>query len=817
MNRKWLVILITLLSFTFFSKMIFAASDPCTESGTAFNNICYDHDISYRLIYELFAPNPSDMASAPPPWPFVKNPPQLPQSTGGGDAPTNVIMSRLFRTFNQAMLPVAGIIILYTLFTTLIGATQRGEFMGGKSGSMWLPVRSVVGFIMLIPTASGYSLIQLCLLWVILQGASLANTLSQAILQKPTLPTPHTDPASFSYRADGSTLMGDIACVYDKYYPLQRSVSLPLVPATQLPTLQENKFHCTAFDDLTDKNKSGYSFNFWYDNSGDTPVLTPCCRTDATASNCSGSRPPATPPATQTSVLYRCGSVTWPQSATYSLPAPQTGTFTVDTGTPISGAYRTIIQKAFDSAYAKIQYENGDSDTDPPPPFRDTDITQIFTAAMNTITAEIASHLPASGNTTGSNGNDAGGSITTNEGWASAGAYFYQTLLGKNIAGSGNAAPPPPSFVNLQAVDVDTSKMADGIVNPTLLPFLQTFGQSSDAPPGTNPAQQFAIEIFRFAMNILSPPPTAGGIIGMSSTHPIMRIQILGQYIISILTVVLAAGAILTFVLSIPTHIATAFSPAWGIFDALLRMAVAPIEILAGITYGAAITMSIYIPMIPYIIFSFGVLSWLVAVFETLLAAPLVAMGITYPEGHEMWGKADPALMLTINVFLRPSFMIFGLFGAVLISQIAIWFINDTLTSFILGLLSNPGTLSGGGFVGFIVSLLLMPFYIAVYVVIVITILNKSFALIAIIPDQVLRWIGGQLQLGESFRAEQEVKQGVSPVSEGVGRRMGAAGGAAHGGMDSAGKGYQEGKKLKAESRAGSTSVTTTPPPAAGP
>ena len=67
------------------------------------------------------------------------------------------------------------IILLYTLVISTVNTAQEGELMGRKWSSIWIPMRSVMGTGLLVPTASGYSLIQILVLWIIVQGVGAAN------------------------------------------------------------------------------------------------------------------------------------------------------------------------------------------------------------------------------------------------------------------------------------------------------------------------------------------------------------------------------------------------------------------------------------------------------------------------------------------------------------------------------------------------------------------------------------------------------------------------------------------------------------------
>ena len=84
-----------------------------------------------------------------------------------------------------------------------------------------------------------------------------------------------------------------------------------------------------------------------------------------------------------------------------------------------------------------------------------------------------------------------------------------------------------------------------------------------------------------------------------------------------------------------------------------------------------------YIPFYPYMVFAFASLGWLIAVIEATVAAPIVALGLTHPEGqNEVFGKAEQAIMIIINIFLRPSLMIIGYIIGIVLSYAFVGFLG---------------------------------------------------------------------------------------------------------------------------------------------
>src|SRR6185312_160359 len=77
------------------------------------------------------------------------------------------IVGTIFGVFNSAVLALGSIIIMYVLLVGTLNTAHEGELLGKKWSSVWVPVRSAVGFSLLLPKASGYSMIQIFVMWVV--------------------------------------------------------------------------------------------------------------------------------------------------------------------------------------------------------------------------------------------------------------------------------------------------------------------------------------------------------------------------------------------------------------------------------------------------------------------------------------------------------------------------------------------------------------------------------------------------------------------------------------------------------------------------
>lgn len=92
------------------------------------------------------------------------------------------IAGQMFGVFNTAVLSLGGILITYTLLVSTLNTSQEGQFLGQRWSSIWVPMRSIAGISLLLPKASGYCVLQIFVMWVVLQGIGAADKLwSQAL------------------------------------------------------------------------------------------------------------------------------------------------------------------------------------------------------------------------------------------------------------------------------------------------------------------------------------------------------------------------------------------------------------------------------------------------------------------------------------------------------------------------------------------------------------------------------------------------------------------------------------------------------------
>src|SRR3990167_7018605 len=406
---------------------------------------------------------------------------------------------------------------------------------------------------------------------------------------------------------------------------------------------------------------------------------------------------------------------------------------------------------------------------------------------------------------TQSSSNDTISRNVYNKGWVGAGVYYY-AIAGFNHQ---TALAANPQF-QVQATDPGSTSSGNAL-SGYLNDFQAAGSLISYIQGGTDASSVAQLNAFGTlagsgnSINYQFTSMITGGTAGQPVLTPLSNLQAFGEGLLIAVQVIFFVYLALAVIIAIvggfiSTTVLGTGVPGEATFLEVLFMLLNPIVFfLLGILFGIGSTLAIYVPLIPYVVFTVGVLGWFIQSIEAMVAGPLIALGILAPSGqHELLGKAEPALMMLFNLFLRPSLMVFGLMAALFMSVAAVTMINAGIGPVISSIMS-PGLL----------EILL---FMGAYVSLIVTALNKCFSLVWILPDRILTWIGGQaVSYGEAGEALSAVKSGVEGAAGGIMSAKGM-GEAAIGVGKTMGIATETAKKKKAAQIA----ANQPPPPAAG-
>lgn len=716
------------------------------------------------------------------------------------------LFGTMFRTFNSAILAVGALLVVYMTVVGVMATAHEGEFMGKKWNNIWIPIRTVLGIAALVPTGSGYSAIQIIMMWVIVQGIGAADTLWNTVLN-------YVDIVGSPY---GQVTIPSVGA-YDSFNKIFQALTCEASARMSVPDpggTQNGAYFCN-------KTSGGFC-------SGSLPILSPSsgritfgpggacgtlnyCNVNAVCAGgqdslkCTACRAQFNALSSILTVLgqianqfvkadyqYRdfyytsynqTASSKWSWISDYcnaqNPPIPQDQCCIAsrvpgqkckaNNGQPGNPNFHSpnadgYPQNLSDEAVSEIVWPYYMK------PYLGTQSDFIATSVSyytNALGAAASTYIQS----LNQNANNLGGELeeASKTGWIFAGSYYY-AIANQN---SNNLQDSMPTLTGEVKV-VSQTQMNNFRNNYTAA--LALLSASSNAGTGAMSGTPQLNQVSG-TVNMASDSSMQAFSTGASPSNPsnpLSALQITGSVLLAVVIVLYAALIGVTLglgiggfinVFALGTGATNPVGPTWALIYFLLVPALLG---LMGILISLGGTLAIYIPLIPYVIFTFGAIGWMISTIETMVAGPLVALGILSPSGqHELLGKAEPAIMLLFNVFLRPSLMIFGLIASMLLATVVVKMINYAFWGAVL-----RGVTGGGAGLANPIELVI---FLSAYVSLLVAGLNKCFQAISLIPEGVMRWIGGQGERYGEEAATGAMKEGVQ--AGGAGAKGALAGG----------------------------------------
>lgn len=693
------------------------------------------------------------------------------------------ILSAMFKIFNTAILGIGALVVTYTTVVGILNTAAEGEFLGKHWHSIWVPLRTVIGIAGLFPMKTGYCAMQVLMMWVILQGVGAADSVWTAAINyfkgggMITVPAglspPGNTTAAFTsiwqnliceaaMRAYACKDSGDPACKQGSLGGRitnscsGNSCTLKFGPNQVCGTLSWNRNDAygqakdQAFrailptiariadfvlanqlkekDFIAGKSTTpgvGYAFPPPVDQAGNK-TFPPCDE------NCYWEQ-----------IIYPYAGTNFFRDAANAYQGYMTQARTQGQAAP--GAGNVIGTAAMTAGYGAIGSLAGGYAVD---------LNKTF-------------------------------DIARDNGWIFAGGYFYfiATMTNKKVSDNAEQLNISVSNYNIDAVNKsDPSKVPGAGGNGDIVKLTEMAGKiagnvqkqqeqaGGEGKMGGAAKVTSGSDIGDVFIGIFS-GGLAPALVGMfmatigdvgsqsgqtSQQNPIVILQAFGETLLIICQVLFFAVGAAIFTGTMITAWSACVNPTgYAVTNVAAYFLPALFFLfLALFTFGA--TLAVYVPLIPYIIFTMGAIGWIISTIEAMVAAPIVALGIMHPEGqHQIWGKAEHGVLLLLNIFLRPTLMIFGLITGMLLSYVVVTLINAAFLNVMRQIYSGPGLVE-------------MVLFLAAYCGLVITALNKSFSLIHLLPERVLGWIGGRGEAYGEGEAAKEVGGKVSGAAEGV-------------------------------------------------
>ncbi len=723
------------------------------------------------------------------------------------------MLGMLFSKLNEGILIVAGLWLIYTVVTIVLRSAMDGSFMGPNKNVFWIIIRIAIAFAMLIPgPMTGYNIIQDVVMKIVVEGVSLAD---------------QTWNYGLAYIGSGGTLWhrpeatrggkGSSGSIVSKkqaktIFKPSKTIFLNEVCMVKSSTIKQNQSSNSASGGVANTSSAPVHYNVVANNKTHTFYFPGVGNQANYASDLSSNTPGNA----------NCGYVRWSS-------VPHVKCSSKDSASCLLSK-AAVSQMVYDLLPAAKRYvcSQGGGGSECIGSNSSNIGNANANAFFNTLVNYVNAVMPIAQSQSEGAAKVAKDFIPAamKEGWMMAGRYYWDLSQIQAYYGTvSNIAKYIPQNIKDSSdaqkanTEVDKTVKAAKTQIPLYLKGskhehvqgaynkLAAYKHASGAGDTGAQYPSVAHSAGNWVLNMLL-GPVVGDIVGLFalfSTHggplgmgpdPIMFLHNVGMHCISIAGDIWIGLGLLIFGAAAATMVCQGSLNLSTPLNEIVGWLKPPLMILAAALLGVGVLLGYYVPLYPFILFTFGVIGWLISVIEAMVAAPLIAFGLTHPEGHDFLGEAKQGLTLLLGVFLRPVLMVVGLIAGMILSYVSLRILVYTYSgilqdifyqiapipgsssSVIAGAAAATGNVAlGSSGSGLIMSLFCFPLMLAIFAALVYVVTTQCFSLIYVLPDYILRWIGGPTQPSTGADMARQV-QGV--VSQ-----------AASTGGDMAGKGLQ--------------------------
>lgn len=656
----------------------------------------------------------------------------------------------LIYEFNTGVLILAGILVFYTLVAGTLSTAHDGEMLGKRWSSMWVPIRTALGAAAIMPSiGGGYAVIQALVMWLALQGVSGANTLWSKYLENdPVADAFYVPPgATRQIRTTFEDMFLSTVCTVG----FQEGQNTLFKTATAIAQAANIGAVTAQINELD--GERGFAYG---------PMFAGCGAVEFYV-------------ATGT----KDGSVDWGINE-----APASASALVDEAA-IDAALVAVHRKHLRTARNKLE--------EMAKQLIAGELTQEkYNEQMNKLIADYTDELK----TTAKEQHDLSKKGRhaklvegmKKDGWAMAGMYYMAIIRAQDQITRAISETPTVSSGSVLAKSLGDDGVVASMANSALDLYIGSserqawFQSAMDLVRAGKNSSLTTVEAIgddatanSMVMKLISYFVSSDGVLfqrefAQQGQNPIIMAKNLGE------NMTLAAWSGLiggTLILGLSTVEGSVFGIGGSLGAGFASALSLPLFALFSLLVVPGATLSTYVPMIPYILWLGVIVGWVILVIEAIIAAPIWAMAHMAPDGDGVVGRGGQGYMLILSLVLRPPLMVLGLVCSIVLMKPLGYFVNSTFIG-AFGMNVNPSPLG--------ISQLLAG--CVIYTVVMVSIIHRVFTLIHVIPDKILRWIGGggnelgeQAQGMESFSTGKMVGMGaamhqIGNVSEGVAKGL---------------------------------------------
>lgn len=650
---------------------------------------------------------------------------------GGGTGDQQSLLGVMMGVFNTAVLFLAMLFVLFTTIKGTVDSAHDGVLLGKHMSEIWIPIRTVAGTALLLPLSSGFSLLQVAMIWLAMQGVGVADSVWQVAIghfaQHGTLGHINVPDA----RPLAANILRAEVCMaaMNKQYEAEERKSRIIAEKIRVPVA--GGFGGELTEHRWRKNGSNTSSAAcgslqWSENPEQA-------KTGSDAASVEFAGP-------QSLIDVWDGPATWFVSPLLEAHAVAVGEMITDLRPVAQGIVATAQKpQAGVIEAAAGRYE-----------------TAIAAAAKKAVDAapEVAQQSFLKEAETG--------------GFVLAGTWFSHMVKVNDAVQSAVNMVPVSKPIRIEDLEVNEALIGYRDAMTMTEEFLK---DRSGAPRRAYDAsidEATSIRSMDDVMRLLSVPAMAAlnnitTRIAGANTSPVEQLRVLGNEIV--MSGVYLKGTYFTIMgLSGGRLASWTVGNVFNVTEAARTLS-GTVEWVSSALWALGAWLAWYLPFVPVLWWVAGIARWLASVAEAVLAAPLMAAMHVHPGGDDFVGRAGPGYMLILAMVIQPALLLFGL---VLAGAIMYPAGGALVNMMFLGAVSGVTGSTGVGLIALVA-------WVALYVVMMTMAIHACFALVSSVPDNVMRWVGSQA--GAQGVGIKEVEKSVGGLEQGS---KGAGQGAVH-------------------------------------
>ncbi len=708
----------------------------------------------------------------------------------------------LYQLYSFGLLVVAVIIILYFIFAILAETAQTGTPFGRRYNHVWAPIRLVIGIGLLVPMTLGLNAGQYITLHAAKFGSGFATT-GWIIFNESINDNQYLDPESLVPEPEISDLKNVAAFMMLAHGCKQGYINTRT--EFNIGTAELDAYIIPDTEGGEGRKLLPVNYQEAIDIVGGKDIHIRF-----------GAKDKDRYTSTQGGVYPYCGEIVIQNIKPTSTDNKAENT-KKDVSDILNEAYYELIKTMWTGAFQEIQDRSqgfinnkmgiGDAREDPPIEYRGTleqaaqnEILKSMDAAIAIAEEELAEPLEDKG-----------------YGWVGAALWYNQiaNVNGKFTSAAMNTPqvkvfPYPMVYTCEQNQQQNSETSPKDCNNPNLARGAEVQYESTSQANIAAALNQLSDYWYKdpadltgnVFIDVINAILGTQGLFSMckndnADKHPLALLSVLGKGMIE--------AAIRNLGISLGSGAAGILTPYFG---PLLSSASSFFTTVASIGILIGFILFYIVPFLPFLYFMFAVGGWVKGLFEAMVGVPLWALAHLRIDGEGLPGDAAiNGYFLIFEIFIRPILILFGLIAALLVFGAMVKVLNDIFTIVVSNLSgfdanngnatscgSNGRSINEPGTVEWMRGPIDELFFTVVYAIMVYMIGMSSFKLIDLIPNNILRWMGQNVQTFND-QAGEPAEGLVSKLSVGgsvLGDQLGQAASGAGGALTNTGKALQE-------------------------